>query len=116
LLPEIININEQEEPKKGILKPCVFSAVIICLLGSFISKTISTSNLRLMNGWALALPATYFVVFSVIIAFWLSVNLVTTLWILFTLFLPVLFFIDRAITPQQCAVDNSKQNNKKKYS
>lgn len=95
LLDKITNYFPPEEAEKGATIPLVFTGIIACLFLYFISQIYSNhSNLSNMSFWGLLFTINYFVILGIIVAFWIQVNLVNTLWILLAVFGPTLYIMN----------------------
>ena len=85
--------------------PLAFSAVIGLLFVVYTGQLFATgANLSNLSVWGLIFALNTLGVLGVIIAFWIEVNLVNTLWILLGLSPVTLFVMNKGLTPANCHI------------
>ena len=105
LLETITNYFPPEEPAKGAAIPLAFCAALLCLLGFFLKQMASNhANLTNLSFWGLVFAVNYLGILAIIVAFWIEVNLVNTLWILLAVSPITLFTMNKGLTPENCHV------------
>ena len=86
LLDKITNYFPPEEAQKGSIIPIIFALAISGLAFYYVSQVYThQGNLNNMSFWGSIFVANYLLILLVIVAFWVKVNLVNTLWILLAL-------------------------------
>lgn len=116
LFPTITNYFPPEEEEKNPLIPMIFSGIIgVCFLVFFTSIFSNQANLKNINFMGLLFVLNYLAIIGIIVAFWIEVNLVNTLWILLAATPVTLFSMNKGIAPEDCAISGfSKQGVQKK--
>ena len=105
LLEKITNYFPPEEPEKGATVPLVFTVVIVSLFFYYMGQIYgSHANLSMMSFWGFIFILNYVAILAIIVAFWLKVNLVNTLWILLAVTPVTLFTMNKGLTPENCHV------------
>jgi hypothetical protein len=114
LFPTITNYFPPEEPPKGAFIPLVFSGIIaVGFLAYFTSIFQTEANLQNLGFWSLLFILNYVGILAIIIAFWIKINLVNTLWILLAATPVTLFIMNKGISPESCAVQGFNRNVRK---
>mmetsp|Transcript_17492 Transcript_17492/g.29448 ORF Transcript_17492/g.29448 Transcript_17492/m.29448 type:complete len:173 (+) Transcript_17492:1693-2211(+) len=119
LFEQIINYFPPEEPAKGALVPLVFCGMLATLFLYFLGQIFGNgSNLKNMSFGGMLFSLNYLAIMGVIVAFWIEINLVNTLWILAALTPVTLFTMNLGLTPENCHIPDfflktsaSKQKN-----
>jgi hypothetical protein len=62
------------------------------------------ANLSNLSFWGLVFAVNYVGILAIIVAFWIEVNLVNTLWILLAVSPITLFTMNKGLTPENCHV------------
>lgn len=116
LYPKILNYFPPEEEAKGSIIPLVFCGIIgFCFMVYFTSVFSNNANLKNLGFMGLLFVLNYFAIYAIILAFWIEVNLVNTLWILLAATPVTLFLMNAGIAPEDCAISGfSKQGAQKK--
>ena len=115
LLDKITNYFPPEEPPKGAAIPLAFTVVIIGLFLYFVTQLYSNhANLSNMSFWGLVFALNYLAILAVIVAFWVKVNLVNTLWILLAAAPATLFTMNKGLTPDNCHISGFSRPQKSK--
>lgn len=115
LLDKITNYFPEEQEEKAPFVPLVFSALIGSLLLFYVTKVYENqANLSNITFWGFLFTLNYLVVLFVIVAFWIQVNLINTLWILLALTPVTLLTMNYGLTPESCHVSNFQKNVKSK--
>ena len=105
LLDKITNYFPPEEEPKGPLVPLVFSGVLGFLFLRFVGSLYGNgANLSLLSFSGVIFAANYLLILAIIVAFWLKINLVNTLWILLALSPITLFTMNKGLTPENCHI------------
>jgi len=105
MFPTITNYFPPEEEEKGSLIPLVFCGILsLCFLVFFISIFNAKANLGNFSFKGFLFVLNYMAVIAVIVAFWIEVNLVNTLWILLAATPVTLFLMNTAIRPEDCLI------------
>lgn len=111
---KIVNYFPPEEPEKGAFIPLAFSGAIVFALLVYASQLYANSaNFENLSFWGIMFILNYLAILGVIVAFWLKVNLVNTLWILLALAPVTLFMMNKGLTPDNCHISgfNKKVKN-----
>jgi len=66
--------------------------------------------------WGFLFALNYLVILAIIVAFWVEVNLVNTLWILLAVSPITLFTMNKGLTPENCHVPGFSKEAKKEKS
>ena len=104
---KIINIFEPEQPKKSPIIPLVASAGVIVIFFWFFGQLYTIgANLNSFSFWGLLFSLNYFAVLMVIVAFWIEINLVNTLWIMLALSPVTLFTMNQGLTADNCHISS----------
>jgi hypothetical protein len=105
LYEKIINIFDEPPAEKGSAVPLAFSLLILAGLLNFVVKTYKEgSNLTNFSFWGLLFSLNYLLVIFVIVAFWLKINLINTLWILVALTPVTLFTMNMGLNADNCHI------------
>lgn len=67
-----------------------------------------------MSFWGLLFTLNYMGIIAIIVAFWVKINLVNTLWILLAVAPVTLFTMNKGLTPENCHVSGFKKTEKSK--
>ena len=114
LLDVITNYFPPEEESKGSVVPFAFCGILGLLFFNFFGSLFSNqANLKNMSFFGMLFVLNYLLILGVIVAFWIQVNLVNTLWILAALAPVTLFTMNKGLTPENCHV--SDFHNPQKY-
>lgn len=114
LFPTITNYFPPEEAPKGALIPLVFSGIICVGFFSYFSSIfMNEANLSNLGFWSVLFILNYLGILFIIIAFWVKINLVNTLWILLAATPVTLFIMNKGISPESCAVSGFNKSAKK---
>ena len=109
LYETITNYFPPEDPPKSGLVPLVACGVLAVLFLRFFTGLYSQgANLGDLSFWGVLFLASYLGVYAVIVAFWVKVNLIITLWTLVALVLPVLFLMNKGLTADNCHISDFK--------
>jgi hypothetical protein len=105
LYDKITNYFPPEEKSKGALIPLGFTGVIVFMFFIFVSHIYGNSaNFSNLSFWGLVFAANYIGIFVIIVAFWIKINLVNTLWILLAAAPVTLFTMNKGLTPENCHI------------
>ena len=114
LLDKITNYFPPEEEPKGALIPLVFSAILGFLFLRFVGSLYGNgSNLSLISFSGVVFAANYLLILAIIVAFWLKINLVNTLWILAALTPVTLFTMNKGLTPENCHISGFEKKDER---
>lgn len=115
LLDKITNYFPPEEAKKGAVIPIIFATAISGLLFYFVSQVYAQqANLSNMTFWGMIFAANYLLILLIIVAFWIKVNLVNTLWILLAVSPFTIFVMNKGLTPENCHISGFQRPLKSK--
>lgn len=115
LLDKITNYFPPEEPEKGSLIPLVFSVGIVTLFLYYVGQIYSCqANMSKLSFWGSVFTLNYMGILAIIVAFWIKVNLVNTLWILLAVAPVTLFTMNKGLTPENCHVSGFQKTGKNK--
>lgn len=115
LLDKITNYFPPEEPEKGSLIPLVFSVGIVSLFLYYVGQIYSCqANMSKLSFWGSVFTLNYMGILAIIVAFWIKVNLVNTLWILLAVAPVTLFTMNKGLTPENCHVSGFQKTGKNK--
>lgn len=115
LLDKITNYFPPEEAAKGATIPLVFTVVIVSLLLYFIVQMYANhANLSNISFWGFMFTINYLAILTIIVAFWVQINLVNTLWILLAVTIPTLFMMNKGLTPENCHISGFQRSQKSK--
>ena len=107
LLDKITNYFPPEEPSKGALIPLLFSAVTVGLFLHFMGSMYGNSaNLSNMTFGGFIFSLNYIVILLIIVAFWIKINLVNTLWIMLAVTPVTLYTMNIGLTPKNCHISD----------
>ena len=106
LQENITNYFPPEEPKKDSLIPSLFTGFLLIQFLYFLKEVYVTnhSNFNNLSFWGAIFCLNYLSILGVIVAFWIKVNLVNTLWILLALAPVTLLTMNWGLTPKNCHV------------
>ena len=105
LLDKITNYFPPEEVEKGAMIPLVFSGILGFLFLKFVGTLYGNgANLSLLSFSGFIFALNYMLILAIIVAFWLKINLVNTLWILAALSPITLFTMNKGLTPENCHI------------
>ena len=105
LYDKITNYFPPEEPPKGALIPFVFTSAIGLLFLMFVNHLYSNqANFSNISFWGLVFAINYLGILAIIVAFWIKINLVNTLWILLAAAPFTLFTMNKGLTPDNCHI------------
>ena len=105
LYEKITNYFPPEEPSKGALIPLVFTSTIGLLFIMFVNHIYSNqANFANISFWGLVFAVNYIAILAIIVAFWVKINLVNTLWILLAAAPITLFTMNKGLTPENCHI------------
>lgn len=105
LLDVITNYFPPEEAGKGAAIPLAFSAALVGLLGHFVLQICSNhANWSKLSFWGFVFTLNYLLILGIIVAFWIEINLVNTLWILLAVSPVTLFTMNKGLTPENCHI------------
>lgn len=114
LLDKITNYFPPEEKQKGAMIPMAFSAVIVGLflhfMGSMYGNNANLSNIT-FGGFIFSMN--YILILLIIIAFWIKINLVNTLWILLAVTPVTLYTMNLGLTPSNCHISEFEKKEEK---
>jgi hypothetical protein len=111
---KIINIFEAEKPAKSPVVPMAISALTVGLFFHFFVKLYSNgSNLSAFSFWGLIFSLNFLGILGMIVAFWIKINLVNTLWILLFLSPITLFTMNKGLTADNCHISGFYSKPKK---
>lgn len=114
LLDKITNYFPPEEEPKGALIPLVFSAILGFLFLRFVGSLYGNgANLSLISFSGVVFAANYLLILAIIVAFWLKINLVNTLWILAALTPVTLFTMNKGLTPENCHISGFEKKDER---
>jgi len=100
LLDKITNYFPPEEEPKGALIPLIFSAIMIGYFFNFVGQLYSNgANLSMISFSGFIFSLNYLVILGIIVAFWIKVNLINTLWILLAVTPVTLFTMNKGLSP-----------------
>ena len=110
LLDVITNYFPPEPEAPGSVIPMIFSVVLVVGFLIFCQSVFANhANLSNISGGGLLLIVGYLAVYCVIVAFWVEVNLVNTLWTLLGL-IPIFIGLTHIGLPQEgCQVTGFKK-------
>ena len=115
LLDKITNYFPPEEAQKGSIIPIIFALAISGLAFYYVSQVYThQGNLNNMSFWGSIFVANYLLILLVIVAFWVKVNLVNTLWILLALSPITIYVMNRGLTPENCHISGFQKPLKSK--
>ena len=101
----IINIFDEVKPQKSPIIPVAFSGLTIGIFVYFFGKLYANgSNFSQYSFWGLIFTINYLMIILVIIAFWIKINLVNTLWILLALSPFTVFTMNMALNADNCHI------------
>lgn len=101
----ITNYFPPEEPAKSPAVPIAFSVILLAAFGRYFLSLVSIkTNLTNITFWGLVFTVNYFLVLCIIMAFWIKINLVNTLWILVVVIPITIFTMNKGIDPKHCTV------------
>jgi hypothetical protein len=105
LFENIVNYFPPSEAPKQPTIPLVFCGILVILVVTFIvSVTANSGNLNNLSFSGCLFVINYLLILGVIVAFWIKVNLVNTLWILVALAPVTLFTMNVGINAESCQV------------
>jgi hypothetical protein len=105
LLDEITNYFPPEEPQKQPTVPLAFSGVLVVMFLIFVGQVFANQgNLTNLTFFGLLFVLNYLLVLGVIVAFWIEINLVNTLWILLALSPITLVTMNAGLVPELCEI------------
>lgn len=111
----ITNYFPPEPTPKGALIPLIFSGLIVAIfLYYFQTITQLQANLSNMSFWGILFAGNYVLILLVIVAFWVKINLINTLWILLALSPVTLFTMNKGLTPENCHISGFQKPIKSK--
>jgi hypothetical protein len=73
------------------------SITISLAFASYLKNTISYANMNLFDTWGALFALNLIVLIGIIVAFWISVGLITTLWVLLAYSPISLFLFNRGL-------------------
>ena len=115
LLDNITNYFPPEEEQKGALIPMVFSAVVVGLFLHFVGNLYSNgANLSMLSFSGFIFSLNYLLILAIIVAFWIKINLVNTLWILLAVTPVTLFTMNKGLTPDNCHISGFEKKDTSK--
>lgn len=113
LLDKITNYFPPEEEQKGALIPFIFSAIMIGYFLHFVGQLYSNgANLSMMTFSGMIFSLNYLVILGIIVAFWIKVNLINTLWILLAVTPVTLFTMNKGLSPEECHISGFEKKEK----
>lgn len=113
LLETITNYFPPEEAEKGAAIPLAFSAAIIGLLVYYVGHLYGNqANLSNLSFWGSVFTLNYILILVIIVAFWIKINLVNTLWILLAVSPVTLFTMNQGLTPANCHISGFQRPHK----
>lgn len=102
---KIVNIFDEEPAQKSPFIPTVFSGLIAVFFVQFFFGLYSNgANFSDMSFWGMLFSANFLVILGVIVAFWIKINLVITLWVLLALSPITLFMMNKGLTSDNCHI------------
>jgi len=109
LLEKITNYFPPEEEAKNSMLPLAFCGVLVVLFLNYVGQlTANKVNLNGMSFGGFLFMMNYLLILGVIVAFWIEINLVNTLWILLALSPVTLWTMNSGLTPDNCHVPEFK--------
>lgn len=115
LLDKITNYFPPEEPPKGAAIPLVFTIMMVALFLYYVGEIYGNSgNLKLLSFWGFIFTLNYIGILAIIVAFWVKINLVNTLWILLAVAPVTLFTMNKGLNPENCHVSGFQKPSKNK--
>ena len=104
-MDKITNYFPPEEPEKGALVPLVATVMIVSLFLYYVGQIYACqANLSKLSFWGFVFTLNYIGILAIIVAFWVEINLVNTLWILLAVTPVTLFTMNKGLTPENCHV------------
>ena len=111
LYDHITNYFPPEPEAKGAAIPLLFSGILVAGFLVWCSSVFSNSaNLSNLSAGGLVFIVNYLLIYVVIIAFWIEINLVNTLWILLGLAPITLGTMHMGLTKEGCEVSGFKKS------
>lgn len=111
LYDHITNYFPPEPEAKGATIPLIFSGILVVGFLVFCSSVFSNhANLNNISVGGLVFIVNYLAIYVVIIAFWIEINLVNTLWILLGLAPITLGTMHMGLTKEGCEVSAFKKS------
>jgi hypothetical protein len=110
LYPKILNYFPPEDPPRGAFIPLLFSGVIAGLFLVFFiqrffgSAMTGASTCGNLSAWGFLFVLNYLAIYAVIVAFWVEINLINTLWTLLAIAIPTLFLMNKGLSLDSCNV------------
>lgn len=105
LYDTITNYFPPEEPEKSAIIPLAFSGMIVFLFVMYLNHVYGNSaNFSNLSFWGLIFAANYIGILVIIVAFWIKINLVNTLWILLAAAPVTLFTMNKGLTDRKSVV------------
>lgn len=115
LFDKIINIFDPQPPAKSAIIPLALSAVMIGLFVVYFGGLYTNgSNLSSFSFWGVLFTLNYLAILAIIVAFWISINLINTLWTLLFLAPVTLFLMNMALTADNCHISGFFKSKSKK--
>ena len=109
----ITNYFPPEPEAKGATIPLVFSGLLTFGLFVFIGSLYNNgANLSKLGGAGLLFLLNYLAIYGVIVAFWIEINLVNTLWILVGMTPVTLFTMHIGLREEDCEIQVEKKSKK----
>ena len=113
LLDVILNYFPPEDEEKSSVIPLIFSCIIAVVFLWFVISIYSNgSNLSNMTIWGFLFTLTYMAIILIIVAFWIQINLINTLWMLLAMTPITLFMMNKGLTPDNCQIPPFKAKSK----
>lgn len=72
------------------------------------------ANLSSFSFWGLLFTVNYLAILAIIVAFWISINLINTLWSLLFMAPVTLYLMNMALTADNCHISGFYKNRSKK--
>jgi hypothetical protein len=105
LYGKIVNIFDEEPAQKSALIPTIFAGLIgVFFVQFFFGLYSNGANFSDMSFWGMLFSINFLVILGVIVAFWIKINLVITLWVLLALTPVTLFMMNKALTSDNCHI------------
>jgi|DEB0MinimDraft_12_1074336.scaffolds.fasta_scaffold49049_1 hypothetical protein len=101
----ITNYFPPEEEQKGFLIPAIFAGALGLLFLWNLGSTVGIgANLSNISFWGFLFTLDYLLILGVIVAFWIKVNLIITLWTLVFLAPFTLILMNFGLTAENCHI------------
>jgi|TARA_B110000285_G_C15108125_1_gene609271 hypothetical protein len=110
MYPVITNYFPPEEPPRGAFIPLLFAGALVGLFSLFLIQSFFGSAMDKvslfgnLSAWGFLLVVNYLGIYAIIVAFWVKINLINTLWTILAIALPTLFLMNKGLTPDGCHV------------